>query len=258
MSLLNVSLVQTHLFWEDEAKNLSHFDELINQITQTDIIILPEMFTTGFSMRPDLFASVNGNSVQQKMKKWAMQHNSAICGSAMMSDNLKYYNRFYWVEPSNKVLHYDKAHLFRMGKEHEHYTAGKKQVLINYKGFKIAPFICYDLRFPVWLKRTRKFNYDVMIIVANWPERRSQHWKVLLQARAIENQCFLFAVNRTGNDGNGVSHSGNSMIIKPTGEIVWHGTNPTEIVTKEIDLTEIWQYRQSFPVELDDDMFEIL
>lgn len=257
MTELSVALVQTHLAWEDEQSNFNHFSKLIAAIGNCDLIVLPEMFSTGFSMRPELFASENGLSVQTELKKWAKQKNTAICGSAMVKDENNFYNRFYFVEPNENITVYNKAHLFRMGHEHRHYAAGKQQVLIYYKGFTLAPFICYDLRFPVWLKRTTQFNYHVMIVVANWPERRSKHWKVLLQARAIENQCYVLAVNRTGADGNGVNHSGDSMIINPMGEILYCSNKPTEIITQTISLDEVLQYRKSFPVDLDNDNFKI-
>lgn len=259
MGILKFNLVQTKLYWENQQANFKHITALLSTAQHADITVLPEMFNTGFSMQPHLFADPNGQFVTNQMKEWAIKHKSVICGSAMIAETNKYYNRFYWVKPNNQeILTYNKAHLFRMGLEHMHYTKGNYRTLIKYKDFVLAPFICYDLRFPVWLKRTADFNYDAMIIVANWPQKRSNHWKILLQARAIENQCYVIAVNRVGLDGNNINHTGDSMVISAQGEILWHGYNTEEVKNIAIDLDEVMVYRNSFPVEADDDKFNMV
>lgn len=256
MQNLRVSLVQTNLFWEDAKANCKHIENSLSQCQQPNLIVLPEMFTTGFSMNPHLFAHPNGTDVINQMQLWSSGLNSAICGSAMVQENAQYFNRFYCVN-QQLIAQYDKAHLFRMGQEQQHYTAGKTRTTFKINEWLIAPFICYDLRFPVWIKRTPSFNYHLAIFVANWPERRKQHWITLLQARAIENQCYVIGVNRVGTDGNGIYHSGNSMCVSPTGEVIWHAEHDEKVHTLALNLTEVLQYRQSFPVELDDDAFII-
>lgn len=256
-SSLRLTLIQTSLEWEDKRSNLVMFDRLVNSMSEpTDMIVLPEMFSTGFSMNPEKFASdMNGEEVKW-MKDAAAKTNAAICGSLMIEEGGKYFNRFIWAGPDGSVFTYDKKHLFRMGDEPMHYTPGKDRIRIPYKGWHIFPLICYDLRFPVWLKRTRAFEYDLMLVVANWPERRNTHWKILNRARAIENQCYLAAVNRVGVDGAGVSHSGDSMLIDPRGEVLFHKEQESCIKTLVIQKEEVHTYRSGFPVWEDDDLFE--
>jgi predicted amidohydrolase len=256
MQILRVSLVQTNLYWENKTANFNHIQNLLHGCANPDLIVLPEMFTTGFSMNPQQFAHDEGKEVINKLTEWSKLHNSAVCGSAMVKQNAQYFNRFFCVN-QHLIAQYDKAHLFRMGQEQQHYTKGKLRTTFKLNDWIIAPFICYDLRFPVWIKRTPDFNYHVLVFVANWPERRKQHWITLLQARAIENQCFVIGVNRVGTDGNGIYHSGNSMCISATGEVLWHSEHHEMVHTVELNLTELLQYRKSFPVELDDDAFII-
>lgn len=257
MSKISVTLVQTNLIWQNEAANFKHIENHLGNCI-TDLIVLPEMFSTGFSMQPEQFASIKGESVLVQLKQWSNKTNAAICGSAMVKVNTNFLNRFFWVEPNKDYSFYDKAHLFRMGEEQKHYSKGNNRILINYKDFVFAPFVCYDLRFPIWMRRTKEYNYDAVIIVANWPEQRSNHWKTLLQARAIENQSYVIAVNRVGTDGNGVAHVGDSMVISPLGEIFWHGYGTEMVQTVKIDLNVVKNYRESFPVELDNDNFKLI
>ncbi len=240
-TILNVTLLQQDLFWENSEANLSKFSLLLKSFgKKTDILVLPEMFSTGFSM-----------------KTWAQKANAAVCGSLMIAENGHYFNRFIWVEPDGNLRYYNKAHLFRMGEEQLHYTRGKERIIIDYKGWKIAPFVCYDLRFPVWMRRTPDYNYDMILLVANWPERRSLHWNTLLAARAIENQSYVIAVNRVGADGNGVNHAGDSQVIKPNGELSWKETGGRETMQAvDLHLDEVRQYRKSFPVDMDADKFD--
>jgi len=263
---MKVTLIQTALHWEDRQKNLEHFDVLVNSIKgPTDLIVLPEMFSTGFTMNPAAFAEpVNGYALNI-MKKWAEKKKAVVCGSVAVSENGKYYNRLHWVEPNGNVSDYDKRHLFRMAKEDNHYSMGSKKIIKKINEWHICPLVCYDLRFPVWSRNTfTKTNglptaaYDVLIYVANWPEARSYPWKQLLIARAIENQCYVIGVNRIGKDGNGIAHSGDSVVINPRGEII-STTKPNEqsVETVALDRTYLEDFRITFPVGLDSDDFNL-
>ncbi len=255
---LKVVLLQQDLKWEDKIANINLFDNCIKSLSgPADIIVLPEMFSTGFTMQAEVFAEDMSGRTIQKMKDWARETNAVICGSLIIIEDQKFFNRFIWVAPNGEIEKYDKAHLFRMGEEEQHYSRGTKQLLLNYKGWKIAPFVCYDLRFPVWMRRTNNFDFDLMIIVANWPERRIKHWDVLLPARAVENQSYLVAVNRIGTDGSQIYHSGNSAAIDPMGNIIYkleHEATVKELILSKASLDN---YRESFPLGLDTDKFEI-
>jgi predicted amidohydrolase len=256
---MNVVLLQTDLIWENAEANIERINQKIMQITgQPDLIVLPEMFATGFSMRPEVFAVSTQQTALKAMLRWAAQTHAVIAGSLMSEENNKYYNRLHWVQPDGLVLTYDKRHLFSMGNEHEHYTTGKTQPVIQWRGWNILPVICYDLRFPVWLRRTKVRDYDIMLVVANWPERRAEHWKILLKARAIENQCYVLAVNRVGVDGNGVNHSGDSAIISPKGEIIETVTGAEAALYAILQKGELIEWRQLFPAINDADSFAIM
>jgi predicted amidohydrolase len=249
-------MIQSELHWENADANLKLFDEKINLFEHADIIILPEMFSTGFSMRPELFAERMDGTVVQQMKRWAADKNAAICGSLMMNTGDKYFNRFMWVEPSGNIYTYDKRHLFGLGDEQKHYIAGHQILTIEWRGFRIRCAICYDLRFPVWLRNTD--NYDILILVANWPQRRIYAWKQLLIARAIENQCYVAAVNRVGNDGNGIYHNGCSMFIGPKGEIIDEQIDEEAILQQTIHKSELDQVRRELPFLNDADTFTLI
>jgi len=223
MQNLTVSLVQTTLYWEEPARNLEMFSEkLANVEGNPDLIILPEMFTTGFSMNPVVAAEPMAGAGLQWMKQGAAKHNCVVCGSIAVEDQGKFYNRFFWVRPDGTFEHYDKKHLFTYAGENKDYTAGTKKLIVELKGWKIMPLICYDLRFPVWSRNrfseSEGFDYDVLLYVANWPEKRSHAWRIMLMARAIENQAYVIGVNRLGVDGNEISYSGDSAVISPRGE----------------------------------------
>ena len=264
---MKVTLIQTALHWEDRQKNLAHFDTVVNSIKEsTDLIVLPEMFSTGFTMNPAKLADpLNGPSLQWMAKK-AKEKNAVITGSVAVNDSGNYYNRLFWVEPNGNVITYDKRHLFRMAGEDKHYAMGTKKIITSLKGFNICPQICYDLRFPVWSRNTyTKTNgaltatYDVLIYVANWPEVRSYPWKQLLIARAIENQCYVIGVNRIGKDGNDITHSGDSMVVNPRGQIISKTkANEESIETISLDKIFLDNFRKTFPVGLDADDFNLL
>ncbi|WP_196895944.1 amidohydrolase [Aureivirga marina] len=228
---LNVSYIQTSIFWEDKEKNLELYSEKIDSIgKKTDVIILPEMFTTGFSMDPDYFAEeMNGNSVSW-MREQAAKKDALIIGSLIIKEEFKYYNRLLAVFPNGDILHYDKRHLFTLAGEHRVYSDGKKRLVFDFRGWKICPLICYDLRFPVWSRNTE--NFDLLIFVANWPERRRFAWNQLLIARAIENMCYTIGVNRIGYDGNKVNHSGDSVVLDYFGHsMTENNSNKEEVRT---------------------------
>ncbi len=254
---LRITIVQADLYWENKEKNLNYFQQIIDPLAgKTDLIILPEMFTTGFSMTPEKFAEeMSGTSVKW-MKERALKTGAAIAGSIIIKEKGKFFNRFLFVN-NDFIEHYDKRHLFAMAGEHKHYTAGTNNTLIHYKDWKIRPQICYDLRFPVWSRNTDE--YDLLIYVANWPEKRIAHWNALLQARAIENQAFVAGVNRIGFDGNNYAHSGDSAIYNPMGEKISQ-TKPSEAKaeTIEISLTKIQETRKSLPFLNDKDQFNII
>jgi omega-amidase len=261
---MKVSIVQTHLFWEDREKNLKHFDSLLSTIKeQNDLIVLPEMFTTGFTMNPRKLAEpANGESLTW-LKQKAKEKQAVITGSVAVHEQGKFFNRLYWVEPNGEFGIYDKRHLFRMAKEDQHYTAGEKKIIRKIGHWNICPLICYDLRFPVWSrnhfdKDQETWQYDVLIYVANWPEIRSYPWKQLLIARAIENQCYVIGVNRIGKDGNDYDHSGDSVVVNPRGEVI-SKTKPFEenIESVTLDRSYLEEYRKNFPVGLDADDFNI-
>jgi predicted amidohydrolase len=254
---LRVTIVQTFLHWENIAENLKHFDVLLENVSETDLIVLPEMFTTGFSMNTKDFAENMKGSAVQWMQQKASSKNAVLTGSVMIRENGKTFNRLLWVSPDGNVQHYDKRHLFRMGNEHEHYTTGGGKIFPELKGWKICPLICYDLRFPVWA-RNQSPHYDVLLYVANWPEARRHPWKTLLTARAIENQSYVIGVNRIGTDAREIAHAGDSCVCDPTGHWISNTVPYKESVeTVLLSRKELDQFREKFPVLLDGDAFTI-
>ncbi len=258
---LRVTIVQAPLQWQAVDANLQYFDKKLNEIkSATDVIILPEMFTTGFTMMPQEFAEQHEGSGFEWMKKKAKELSCVICGSISVNDGGKYFNRLYWVLPDGSFSHYDKRHLFRMAGEDKIYTAGTQRVVVELKGWKILLQICYDLRFPVFSRnRWDKENactaeYDAIFYVANWPQVRSFPWKQLLIARAIENQAYVVGVNRIGKDGNDIAHSGDSAVVTPRGEQVSTILSGEEkIETVELDYKTLNEFRMIFPIGLDAD-----
>jgi len=253
MQDLKVTLIQTSLFWENIESNLSLLDEKIDGIRdETDLIVLPEMFTTGFSMNAENLAQDMDGKPVEWLRKKSGSRQIDITGSMIIRENGKYYNRLLWAKPDGTLLYYDKRHLFRMNGEEKVYSGGDKTLTVELKGWRIRPFICYDLRFPVW---TRNLNnsYDVAVFIANWPEKRSYHWKTLLVARAIENQCYVIGVNRVGKDGNGYYHSGDSSVIDPSGNILFRKPDQESVFTASLSYPVLQEYRKSFPAWMDAD-----
>lgn len=255
MQPLNITLVQTTLHWEQIDANLQHFSKKLEPVQNTDLIILPEMFTTGFSMQPAKFAKESSEKGLQWMKDMATQKNAAVTGSLMFEDEGKFYNTLFFVLPDGSYQRYDKRHLFSLAEENNYFSKGKNRLIVDYKGWKICPLICYDLRFPVFSRNTN--NYDLLIYVANWPEKRQYAWQQLLKARAIENQTYVVACNRIGPDGNGIAHKGGSAIINYLGEEIGFDTED-DIFQFNLFRENQDQFRKDFPFLNDRDNFEIL
>lgn len=266
MSTLTLSLVQSSLHWENKAANLQQFTDKILGITEkTEVVILPEMFSTGFSMKPqELSETMDGPTVQW-MKDIAVRKKIILTGSLIIEESGEYFNRMLWVLPNGQTGHYDKRHLFGFAGEDEHYTAGSKRLIASVKGWKILLQVCYDLRFPVWarqqseLKEDGSFQpeYDLIIYAANWPERRNLAWKTLLQARAIENQCYVAGVNRVGTDGKEIYHSGDSMMVDPMGAILYTKAHDEDIFTIKLEKQALTDIREKLPFLKDADLFNI-
>lgn len=256
-NVLIVTSIQADLVWEDAAKNRANFENKITSLKEkTDLIVLPEMFTTGFAMQPENLAeTMNGNTVSW-MLKMAKENNCAICGSIIILEDEKYYNRFLFVTPSGEIHQYNKRHLFSLAGEHERYQNDNKQVIINYKDWKICPLVCYDLRFPVWSRNTS--NYDVLIYVANWPKPRITAWNTLLKARSIENMTYVIGVNRVGTDANGHEYTGNSIVLDELGgEMTPLAENSEAILTTTLSKEKLVASRNKLNFLSDQDDFEI-
>lgn len=257
MTNLTISLIQYDIIWEDKLANFKKIGLLLEKIIgSSDIIVLPEMFSTGFSMNVSSLAeSMDGQTVSW-MKKIAKEKNQAICGSLIIQENGCFFNRLLFVQPDGQMDSYDKRHLFTMGNEQKYYSRGEKLMIVEYKGFRILPLVCYDLRFPVWSRNTD--NFDLMIYVANWPAPRQKAWETLLKARAIENQSYLVGVNRIGTDANGINYSGGSYAIDAKGKIIQRlSKNEEGVITEKYSLESLQRFRKHFPVLDDADRFSL-
>ena len=255
---LNIAIIQANLKWEDSKANRDLFSEKIKTLSDSvELIVLPEMFTTGFSMNAEDLAEENDGETLQWMKKQAKLKNSAITGSVIITENGQFYNRLFFVFPDGTVQKYDKRHTFTLAKEDKTYTAGEERLIVNYKGWKICPLICYDLRFPVWARN--KDDYDLLIFVANWPKKRVAAWDALLKARAIENMSFCVGVNRVGEDGDGYMYNGHSAIYDCLGEILTDENDETEF-SKEmtLDKTHLENTRNQLKFLQDRDKFKLI
>jgi len=252
MQALNFTVVQTSLAWEDVDANLRHFSDKLSIIESTDVIILPEMFSTGFSMNPEKFAWESTDKTLPWMQSLAEDKQAAVMGSIMYGRDGKYFNALVYATPGNDLQFYFKRHLFSPGEESSHYTPGSERLIVDYKGWRICPLICYDLRFPVFSRNTE--DYDVLVYVANWPAKRNYAWQQLLKARAIENQAYVIACNRVGDDGNGVEHIGNSGIINFMGEEIGFG-HEDKVFQFNLSKEPLDTYRKQFPVLDDRDHF---
>jgi predicted amidohydrolase len=248
---MRITTIQYDIVWEDKETNLKNLTSKINTI-QSDVIVLPEMFTTGFTMTPKPLAeSMTGKTIQW-MKEIALTKDLAICGSIIIREEDKYFNRFIWVNPDGTIYHYDKRHLFL--NEDQNYTPGNKKLIIEYRGWKICPLICYDLRFPVWSRNSE--DYDILIYVANWPDKRKLAWRSLLVARAIENQCYVIGVNRVGEGGR-LFYSGGTSLINALGEVQYTNSHIEEVWTETLSKYDLDKIRTQLPFLEDKDNFSI-
>ncbi len=254
---MKISIIQPDLKWENKAVNFRNLDALISTLNkQSDIVILPEMFNTGFSMNPEYLCESPFAETYNWMKEKAHIGGFGICGSYIVKENNTFFNRWVFVSPDSDSFFYDKRHLFGIGDEDKFFSVGKSRVVFNFRGIRISPYICYDLRFPVW-SRNRN-DYDLAIYAANWPRNRSEVWNILLRARAIENQCYVAGSNRIGTDGNGTKYCGDSMIINPKGELIASSVRDKEsIITSELSMSELSRFRKKFPVFNDADDFTL-
>ena len=251
---LTITLVQQELVWEDIAANLAAFEEVLGRIDDpTDLIVLPEMFSTGFSMEPAPIAETMDGSAVNWMREQAGTKEAVVMGSLVIEEAGAYYNRLVWAAPDGDMGAYDKRHRFRMAGEHEVYAGGDRLTTLEVNGWRIRPFVCYDLRFPIW---TRNLDnaYDAAVFVANWPAPRAAHWRQLLRARAIENLSWVVGVNRVGMDGNGREYSGDSAVIAPDGEVVFENHNEACLKTVTLSRNRLDTYRENFPAWKDADV----
>lgn len=282
MQDLKITLIQSALHWENAQANLRHFEVILRGLkNSTHLIVLPEMFSTGFSMNAAMLSEEMNGATLQWMRHWAQETNAVITGSVIIREEEKFFNRLIWMQPDGSHEHYDKRHLFGLGDEHTHYSAGNKKITPALNGWSICPLVCYDLRFPVWCRnsprtadtsqqpdgekesvnggqRTADFRYDLLLFVANWPERRNFAWKHLLQARAIENQCYVAGVNRIGTDGNGIYYSGDSAVIDPLGEVIFTQADTACVKTFTLNSERLQLIRKNMPFLGDADAFRIL
>ncbi len=270
MADLTVTLIQTDLYWEDIDANLQMLDQKINSIDEpTEVVILPEMFTTGFSMHPAKLAQPMDGSALRWMKQKAKEKNIILTGSLIIAEEGKYYNRLIWMQPDGRFGQYDKRHLFAYAGEDKQYAAGNKRLIASVNGWKVCLSVCYDLRFPVWTRQSPSLSpmgkesngeglYDLLVCVANWPASRDMAWKALLQARAIENQAFVVGVNRVGADGNRIAHNGDSSLVDPRGGIIYQLYGEEDIFTFTLPKQLVEMTRGEFPFLKDADKFRIL
>ncbi|RZK50288.1 MAG: nitrilase family protein [Pedobacter sp.] len=258
MPNLKVTVFQAYLFWENIDKNLNNITLRLKSGVKekTDLIILPEMFNTGFTMNVIPLAENMDGKTMNWMHTTAKYFDSVVCGSLIIKEKDNFFNRLIWMQPDGSYEYYDKHHLFKMGEEDKYFTPGQKQLIVNLKGWKIRLGICYDIRFPVWL-RNAESAYDIILIVASWPDKRANHWRTLIQARAIENQSYVIGVNRVGHDGNQVYHGGHSMCIDPHGNTVYYKPEDEDLYTFSINYTELVKIRRQFPFLQDADTFEL-
>lgn len=261
---LKISVIQPDIVWEDKEANLRQYETYLSGVAEKQVVILPEMFSTGFSMQPAGLAEPMDGPTLQWMRAMAAKHHCILTGSLIIEEGGQYFNRLVWMQPDGRAGHYDKRHLFAYGGEDKEYSAGNRKLMVSVSGWKISLMICYDLRFPVWARQPAaegpgaESAYDILVYVANWPERRSLAWSTLLQARAIENQCYVFGANRVGVDGNGLVYAGGSAGFGPLGEPLWQPDNRAAVFTATADRHQLDQLRQDLPFLKDGDRFVIL
>ncbi|WP_020566773.1 amidohydrolase [Neolewinella persica] len=257
MTDLHVTIIQSAIAWENPAANLTHYAELMADLEgATDLIVLPEMFTTGFTMNPSANAEKMDGTAVQWMTKQAAKINAVITGSLVIEEGGKYYNRLIWMRPDGTYATYNKRHLFVMAGEHEQYVAGRARLVVKLKDWRVCPMVCYDLRFPVWARNDGA--YDLLIYTANWPNKRAYDWNTLLKARAIENQCYVVGVNRVGTDANGHVYNGDSCVIDPGWrQTLYHVEEEEAVYTETLSMKHLLEVRRRLPFLQDRDGFTI-
>ncbi len=253
---LYITIVQANLQWKNKEANLIHFSSLLKTVKYTDIIFLPEMFNTAFCPKEIMLAETMNGKCIKWMKKISKEKKCAIAGSLMIKEKNKIYNRFVFINEKSDIYYYDKKHLFALSAENKYIEAGTKSSILIYKGWKIFPQICYDLRFPVFSRNTS--NYDLLVYLANWPEKRIDAWDTLLKARSIENQSYTIGVNRVGKDGNGFYFPGHSIVLSPAGSVIAKTKNNSEqVITKVLSKNQQIKLREKLPFLLDQDLFNL-
>lgn len=260
---MEIALVQADLFWEDNDQNLAHFSKILENVTGVDLFVLPEMFNSGFTMNSDNVGQTMHGKAVCWLQKMANEKDAVFVASLIILENNTRYNRLVWATPNGDTKTYNKKHLFRMANEHDYFTPGNERLIIEYKGIRFCPQICYDLRFPIWSRNSDGQSklpiYDCLIYVANWPKVRTDAWTSLLKARAIENQAFVIGVNRVGLDGNGIEYCGDSRFYSPKGERLDKVNSDKEMINiVTIDLEILTEFRNKFPVSDDSDLFTLL
>ena len=251
-----LSIVQQPLAWHDAAANRAHFAAVIAPLAgTTDLVLLPEMFTSGFTMAPETYAEAADGETRDWLREQARLLDAAVGGSVAVNDNGRFYNRFMLAMPEGPTYWYDKRHLFRMAGEHRKYSAGGHALIIEWRGIRLCPLVCYDLRFPVWSRRRPELEYDLVTYSANWPAARRYAWMTLLRARAIENQAFVAGVNRVGDDGNAIAYAGDSAVLDFTGQPLVELHGQAQVITVPLDLAALREWRDKFPAHLDADAF---
>jgi len=255
---LHITVVQPDIVWENKGANLRQYEAMINGIEgPKQVVVLPEMFSTGFSMATERLGEQMDGETVRWMADMAIKYRCILTGSLIIEEDGKYYNRMLWVQPDGKIGHYDKRHLFANAHEDKHYTRGETRLIAQVNGWRINLQVCYDLRFPVWSRNTGK-DYDVLLYVANWPEQRSLAWKTLLQARAIENQCYAVGVNRVGKDAKNNNYTGDSSVFGPLGEKIWQQSNEVACHTVTLEKVVLQKVRTELPFLNDADKFLLL
>lgn len=257
MEPLKITIFQAYLFWENVEKNLQNLSLRLSALKEkTDLIILPEMFNTGFTMNVEKCAETMKGQTMHWLFEHAKSYACVIAGSLIIEENGHYYNRFVWMYPDGSFVHYDKRHLFGMGNEDQVFTPGSSRVVLQLKGWRICPMVCYDLRFPVWSRNVGD-AYDLLVYTASWPDKRSAHWRTLIPARAIENQAYVVGVNRVGHDGNEVYYSGGSMCISPGGDVVYYKPEDEDLYTFTLNPADLQKFRADYPFLKDADIFSL-
>jgi omega-amidase len=264
MNDLRISLVQPATLWHDAPGNREMFSALCASLQgQTDLVVLPETFTSGFTNQTLANAETMDGPTLVWMRGLANRLQAVVTGSVVMRDGDKFFNRLLWVRPDGSVANYDKRHLFRMAGEHQRYAGGEQRLIVELQGWRVCPMVCYDLRFPVWIRNRfnntvpDRFDYDLLVFVANWPSPRRNPWRTLLRARAMENLCYVAGVNRVGTDGNDLHYSGDSAIIDQVGETVVELGAQVQVVTSTLSANHLFAHRERFPAWMDADQFDI-